>query len=250
MLEGGATAKVMAHGGYDFLMVDVQHSSFTGADLIATLAAVRGTDTAMIARVSPGRPDQIEWVLDQGADGVMVPLVNTAADAETAVAACRYPPAGRRSVGGVRNLLDRGADYVADADDDVVCIVQIEHIDAVGNLDAILDVPGIDAVTPGHVDLARSMGHVADYSTGIGYRTMPTRVQDALATINDQCARRGIPVLPVAGSMNEVSEAAAAGTRVLFYSGDYHLLAQAVAHAVPQARAALARPMPGQQQTN
>lgn len=239
MLEGRATAQVMAVGGYDFLMVDVQHSPFSGSSFADVVAAVRGTDTAVIARVAPGRPDQIEWVLDQGADGVMVPLVNTVEEAKTAVAACRYPPLGRRSVGGVANMLLRGPEYVAEADDDVVCIIQIEHFEGVQNLDAILSVPGIDAVTPGHVDLARSLGHVADYSSGISYKSMPEVVQEALASISKTAEGHGVPVMPVAGSLSEVKDAVANGVRMLFCSGDFHLLTQAVAANVSHCRAVL-----------
>ncbi|MFF0145641.1 aldolase/citrate lyase family protein [Amycolatopsis sulphurea] len=99
--------------------------------------------------MAAGRPDQIEWVLDQGADGVMVPP----GEQRRGRAARRYPPRGSRSVGGVRNLLERGPGYLSGADD-VVCIVQIEHVAALSNLDENLAVPGIDLVTPGHVDLA------------------------------------------------------------------------------------------------
>lgn len=136
-------------------------------------------------------------------------------------------------------MLLRGPDYVTEADEDVVCIIQIEHFEGVENLDAILSVPGIDAVTPGHVDLARSLGHVADYSSGISYSSMPKVVQDALASISKTCEARGVPVIPVAGSLTEVQDAVDNGIRVLFCSGDFHLLTQAVAANVSQCRALL-----------
>ena len=108
--ETGATARVLARAGYDFVVFDVQHAAFDVARAESLLLAVRGTGCAALARVHPGRPDQIEQYLDLGAHGVVVPMVSSASDARRAVGACRYPPAGRRSVGGMRNLLERGAD--------------------------------------------------------------------------------------------------------------------------------------------
>ncbi|PKW16769.1 HpcH/HpaI aldolase family protein [Saccharopolyspora spinosa] len=239
MLEGGGTARVLARSGYDFLVVDVQHGAFGASGVDAVLGAVRGADCAVIVRVAAGRPDQIEWVLDQGAHGVMVPLVNNADDARRAVAACRYPPRGSRSVGGVRNLLERGPGYLSGADDDVVCIVQIEHVAALSNLDEILAVPGIDLVTPGHVDLARSMGYVADYGGSINSGGMAPDVQDALREIRDACARHGIPHVPVAGSQAEFVHAAGNGDRIVCFSSDYHQLRLAVTDNVEACRKVL-----------
>ncbi|HUS17532.1 MAG TPA: aldolase/citrate lyase family protein, partial [Chloroflexia bacterium] len=106
-------------------------------------------------------PVLIKPVLDIGADGVIIPLVRTVEDVRRAVAACRYPPAGVRGFGprrasGYGEL--GGPDYVRLANETVICIVQIEHIEAANNLDAILQVPGLDGIVIGPNDLAGSMG--------------------------------------------------------------------------------------------
>jgi len=102
--------------------------------------------------------DWIKRALDAGAYGVVVPMVNTREEAELAVAACKYPPEGTRSLGGIRPLLYGGADYVEHANDEIVVVLQIEHIEAVGNARDILSVPGVDAYFVGPNDLCASMG--------------------------------------------------------------------------------------------
>jgi 4-hydroxy-2-oxoheptanedioate aldolase len=113
-----------------------------------------------LARVPSNRHDHIKRVLDNGAHGVVVPMVNTRAEAEAAVSAMLYPPAGTRSVGGSAHALNFGAtvaDYLAKANDELLIVLQCEHIQAVENADAIFSVPGIDAIFVGPNDLAASM---------------------------------------------------------------------------------------------
>ena len=105
MMDGGASARILAHLGYHFIVFDLQHSANDLSGIEAVLGGVNGTDCAPVARMHPWRPAQIEWVLDLGAHGVVVPMVNSVADARMAVHACRYPPHGRRSVAAQRNVL-------------------------------------------------------------------------------------------------------------------------------------------------
>jgi 4-hydroxy-2-oxoheptanedioate aldolase len=102
--------------------------------------------------------DWIKRALDAGAYGLVVPMVNDRADAEAAVRATRYPPQGARSIGGSRTRLYGGSDYVERANDEILLIVQIEHIIAVENAREILSVPGIDGYFIGPGDLCASMG--------------------------------------------------------------------------------------------
>ena len=236
MLDGGASARILAHLGYDFLVFDLQHGAIDLAGIEAVLGAVKGTSCAPIARVHPRRPDQIEWVLDLGAHGVVVPLVNSAADAALATNACRYPPRGRRSVAALRNLLVRGSDYMQHANDDVMCIIQIEHVEAVERIDQILDVEGIDAVLPGHVDLALSMGHAMSYGSTVS-NTVPPAVAQAMDRIESACAARGIPVIPVAGTPQEFEVAARKGQRIACCNTDFHLFLSASAAQLSACRA-------------
>ena len=237
LLETGATARVLARCGYDFVVFDTQHAAFDVTRAESLLNAVRGTGCAALARVHPGRPDQIEHHLDLGAHGVVVPMVSSAADARHATAACRFPPNGRRSVGGMRNLLERDPDYPAHADQDVVCVIQIEEADALDRLDEILAVPGIDAVMPGPVDLARSMGHVIRYGFPVP-EAVASVIAEAERHIDDRCAARGIPVIPPTGTREEFSRAVERGHRIICFSSDLHLLqAAATDHAETCAKA-------------
>lgn len=236
MLDGGASARVLAHLGYDFVIFDLQHGAIDLAGIETVLAGVKGTDCTPIARVHPRRPDQIEWVLDLGAHGIVVPMINSAADAQMATAACRYPPRGRRSVAALRNVLERGSDYMHQANDDVVCVIQIEHIEAVERIDEILDVQGIDAVLPGHVDLALSMGHTMSYGSSVS-NTVPSEVAEAMARIASACATRSIPVIPVTGTMPEFERAHRAGQRIVCCNTDFHLFMGAAKSQLTACRA-------------
>ena len=238
MLDGAAGARILAHLGYDFIVFDLQHGAVDLRGIEAALAGVKGTDCTPIARVAARRPDQIEWVLDLGAQGVVVPMVNSAEEARLATDACRYPPRGRRSVAALRNVLQRGSDYMHESNDDVVCIIQIEHIEAVERLDEILAVEGIDAVLPGHVDLALSMGHVLSYGSSVS-NTVPGPVAEAMARIDRACAARGIPVIPVAGTPAEFGHAQRHGHRIACCNTDFHLFTNAAREQLQACRAAI-----------
>ena len=152
------SAEVMAHHGLDWLCVDMQHGLIDYETALAMLQAISTTATTPIVRVPWNDQAIIMKMLDAGAYGVIIPMVNTRADAEAAVAACRYPPQGIRSFGPIRAVYYAGFDYFAHANDEVLCIPQIETVEALENLDDILSVPGIDAVYIGPMDLSISMG--------------------------------------------------------------------------------------------
>lgn len=151
-------AEVMAHQGFDWLCIDMQHGVVDYGDAVALMTAISTTDTIPFVRVPWNDPAIIMKVLDAGAYGVVVPLINTPADAEAAVAACRYPPAGIRSNGANRAILYSGADYVANANEQIACIPMIETKQAIANLDDILSVPGVDAIYVGPSDLSFALG--------------------------------------------------------------------------------------------
>ena len=152
------SAEVMAHQGFDWLCVDMQHGVIDYRDAVVMFTAISTTDTIPFVRVPWNDPAIIMKVLDAGAYGVVVPLINTRADAEAAVAACRYPPDGIRSNGANRGILYGGADYVANANAQIACIPMIETRQAIDNLDDILSVPGVDAVYIGPSDLSFALG--------------------------------------------------------------------------------------------
>ena len=147
--------------GMDFIWIDAEHAPHTIEKVMQHLIAIRGTGCAGLVRVRANDAMLIKPYLDLAPDAVIVPMVNSAEEAEAAVAACRYPESGIRGC-GVRRAVRYGAtdffDYLKDSETSPMVIVQIEHIDAVKNLDKILKVPGINSICVGPCDLSGSMG--------------------------------------------------------------------------------------------
>lgn len=153
-------ARFMARAGFDWLTVDIEHSLVDWETATHMFAAIADAGCVPLARVPANRHDHIKRVLDNGAMGVVVPMVNTREEAEAAVAACLYPPRGNRSVGGSVHALNFGttaAEYYKHVDDELLIVLQCEHIQAVENAEQIYSVPGVDAVFVGPNDLAASM---------------------------------------------------------------------------------------------
>ena len=152
------TAEVMANMGFDWICVDLQHGLLDYSDLKTMLPAISTTGTTPIVRVPWNEPSIIMKVLDAGAYGVIVPMVNNRSEAEAAVAACRYPPDGMRSFGPVRAALYGGTGYAAESNGQLACIVMIETRDGIDNLEEIITTPGVDGVYIGPADLALALG--------------------------------------------------------------------------------------------
>src|SRR5208283_492505 len=152
-------AEIIANVGFDVMVLDMQHGMAIGPDRAALwLQAVSTTDTMPMVRVPWNEPFFIQWVLDAGAYGVIVPLVNNREEAAKAGGACRYPPIGYRSAGANRARLYGGIDYFKQANKEIICLVMIEDIKTVAHIDTLADVPGIDGFYIGPSDLAVSMG--------------------------------------------------------------------------------------------
>ncbi len=154
-LPGSASAELMGSVGFDFVCVDQQHGLIGDDALLPMLQALAATGTPALVRVTTNEPATIGRALDRGAAGVIVPLVNSAAEAARAVDACRYPPHGHRSFGPTRVAWRPTAP-------EPLCIVMVETLDAVDALPAILATPGVDAVFVGPSDLALSAGSAPD----------------------------------------------------------------------------------------
>jgi 4-hydroxy-2-oxoheptanedioate aldolase len=173
--------------GFDYMNVDLQHGliDYTGA--VSMLQAMARSASTPLCRVPWNEPGIIGKVLDAGAMGVIIPMVNTSTEAEAAVRACRYAPAGARSFGPARAGLALGPGYYPDANDQIACIPMIETVEALANLDAILDVPGLDAVYIGPADLSISLG----LPPGVDNPDHQSFVE-ALDAVLAGCKRRGI----------------------------------------------------------
>ena len=151
-------AEMMAHTGVDWLCVDMQHGCIDYSDVVPMLTAISTTAVTPFVRVPWNEPAMIMKVLDAGAYGVIVPMVSNRAEAERAVAACRYPPTGMRSNGPNRALLYGGADYQQHADREMACVVMIETPEGIAKMDEIISTPGLDAAYIGPTDLALALG--------------------------------------------------------------------------------------------
>lgn len=157
------SAELCGHCGYDWLLIDAEHAPNDLNTLHTQLLAIENTHSHPVLRLADDNPTTIKQVLDLGAQTLLIPMVETAAQAEALVAAVHYPPAGIRGVG---TALARAArwnlveGYMQQADAEICLIIQIESKKALDNLDAILAVAGIDGVFIGPADLAGSLGHL------------------------------------------------------------------------------------------
>jgi 4-hydroxy-2-oxoheptanedioate aldolase len=152
------SAEVMAHLGWDSLVIDLQHGLIDYQMAVGMMQAISTTSTTPLVRVPWNDPAIIMKCLDAGAYGVICPMINNRAEAERFVQACRYPPKGYRSSGPIRALIYGGDDYQTKADDTIVTFAMIETVDGVKNLDEILSTPTLDAVYIGPNDLSLSHG--------------------------------------------------------------------------------------------
>lgn len=157
-------AEIMAAAGFDWLVLDMEHSVLELSEVQSIIQVLDGKQCPAIVRLTSNHPDQIKRVMDAGATGVMVPMIKSAADAKAAVDGVYYPPRGQRGVGlaraqGYGNSFQAYRQWL---DENAVIVVMIEHVDAVKAIDSILAVQGIDAYIIGPYDLSGSMGRPGD----------------------------------------------------------------------------------------
>jgi 2-keto-3-deoxy-L-rhamnonate aldolase RhmA len=151
-------AELAALSGFDWVLLDLEHGSAAEAALPEQLRALRGTRTKGVVRVGASHPDLIARVLDWGADGIMVPHVNTVAEAEALVRAAHYPPRGKRGVSRTVRAHDYGL-RSPESTPAPLLLAQIETLDAVHAADAIAGVAGIDVLFVGPADLQHDLRH-------------------------------------------------------------------------------------------
>ena len=159
-LGHNSIAEIMARAGFEWLVVDMEHSVITLDTAQQPIQVIEGCGVTPLVRVGENNPTIIKRVMDAGAHGVIVPMVNTREQAEAAVSAVRYPPLGTRGVGlaraqGYGDEFEKYRDWVKE---ESIVIAQIEHTNAVDNLESILSVNGIDGCIIGPYDLSGSLG--------------------------------------------------------------------------------------------
>jgi 2-dehydro-3-deoxyglucarate aldolase len=164
-LGHSSIAEILATAGFDWLVVDLEHTTISIEQAGELIRVIDLCGVAPLVRLTSNHPDQIKRVMDAGAHGIVVPMVNTVDDAVRAVASTRYAPQGIRGVGLARaQRFGPGfADYLQWQKDGPVVIVQIEHKDALDQLEAIFSVPGVDGFIIGPYDLSCSMGMPGEF---------------------------------------------------------------------------------------
>jgi 4-hydroxy-2-oxoheptanedioate aldolase len=190
-LPSPEVAEYVSRLGFDWLVIDAEHNPIDIRTLAQMFAAMAASNTAPMVRIPWNSAENFKRVLDAGAWGVVVPMVNSREEAEQAVSAARYYPDGTRSVGGGRFPMSFNAtadEYRRNANDQILVVLQIEHIQGVENADAILSVPGVDACFIGPNDLAASMG----LGLGVPLESEDPRLMEAIAEIRNACVRNGV----------------------------------------------------------
>ena len=217
-----AIAEISAVPGFDFVVIDTEHTSIGIETLEDMIRAVEAGDSGVepIVRIPWNDPVRIKRVLDLGAAGVMIPMIETVEAAEDAVNAMRYPPRGIRGVAPARasEYGQRFEEYFAAANEQIVTIVQIETEQGVNNVDEIAAVDGLDAIVVGHGDLSSSLGVFGEWDSD------PFR--DALITVLNAGKRSETPVGMLATDHKEIHRWADAGVDFMIVGGDMFYLIQ------------------------
>lgn len=222
-------ARFMARAGFSWLTVDIEHSLVDWETATHMFASIADAGCTALARVPANRHDHIKRVLDNGAHGIVVPMVNSRAEAEHAVAACLYPPRGNRSVGGSVHALNFGTtanDYYAHVDDELLIVLQCEHIQAVEDADAIFSVPGIDAIFVGPNDLAASM------RSKDGKPPSADATKKALEHILATCKKHKVAAGIHCGSADEVNHRIAEGWQFMAITSELKMMLNGAAQEV------------------
>jgi 2-dehydro-3-deoxyglucarate aldolase/4-hydroxy-2-oxoheptanedioate aldolase len=230
-LSSPDVAEALAQVGFDYLWIENEHAPLGVLEAQRMLQAVGGGCPTLI-RVPTNDPVWLKKTLDTGCDGVVVPLVKSAAEARRAVDACRYPPAGNRGVGITRaHRYGLGfAEYVEAANEEIAVVLQVEHAEAVENVEAIAQVPGVDALLVGPYDLSGSMGL-------LGQVDHPD-VQAAIERVQRACEDAGMTLGIFAGTPEQARRYIAAGFSLIALGLDVLYLWQAAQAALKQAREA------------
>ena len=215
-------AELMGHAGYDFLVVETEHSPLDLAQVEHMLMALNGTDAIPIVRVPSGDPLFIQRALDAGGMGVLVPMTKTASEAEAFVSATRYPPAGTRGFGPLRasHYTMDYPDYFASANENILIALILETKEALENLEEIASVPGIDAIFCGLFDLCLSLG--------LNPMDQPLpEIEEAMAEAAAICQKCGVPIGVGCDTPEELRRRHEQGFRFHIYGTDYSLLGAA-----------------------
>jgi len=232
-LSDPAVIEILCQTGFDFLLLDDEHSPIGEETLKLALMAANGSETAIIFRVRQNSEPLIKIALDLGVDGLFVPMINSALDAQNAVNATRYPPLGKRGVGPWRasNYFQEFASYLETANEEITLILQIEDVAALPNLPEILTMEGFDAAFIGPADLSASMNL-------LGNPQHPDVLQ-IIQQIATACRQAKVPLGIDAADSQHIQQMRDLGVQIFTYGMDISYLADGARQTANAARQAI-----------
>jgi len=180
--------EIMATAGFDWLVIDMEHSAITLEKAQELILIIQSKNMAALVRVGANDELIIKQIMDAGADGVVVPMINTKEDAEKAVMSVKYPPQGKRGVGLARaqNYGIGFIEYKEWLKNDSIIIAQIEHRDAVENIDEIISVEGINGIIIGPYDMSASFGFPGELDSPV--------LLKAIKEVENACKNANFPL--------------------------------------------------------
>jgi 4-hydroxy-2-oxoheptanedioate aldolase len=234
-------AEQLAHSGYDWLLVDTQHGPMDREKLSATICAIASGGAKSMVRVA-GFDDRggIQQALDLGADGVLIPYINTADEARQAVSCARYPTVGTRSVYFPQRSTNKAGllGYVGNANANIIVALQVETASCIKNMTEIAAVPGVDLLFLGQNDLSMSMGLYEKYEFPLMY-TSP-ELNAATQTLVDEARKNNVILGIFLFGTSRVAEFLQKGFTFISVGNDlHHLLTQAAAYVKDMEAAAV-----------
>jgi 4-hydroxy-2-oxoheptanedioate aldolase len=229
-LGSAYAAEVIAGAGFDWALIDMEHSPADLENVLSQLQAVASYDTAAVVRVPENDPVIIKRILDAGALTLLVPYVQSAQEAEAAVSAMRYPPRGIRGVAGTTRAsrFGRIPNYGKLAESELCLIVQVETITALRDLDSIARTDGVDGVFFGPADMAASMGHIGEP----GHPNVKSAILEAIRTTSALGVASGL----LTNDHDFADECLGAGAQFVAVGVDANVLARAADSLVARYR--------------
>jgi 2-keto-3-deoxy-L-rhamnonate aldolase RhmA len=211
-------AEAVGHAGFDFGVIDMEHSPLDLRDVLHLLQAVGNTKMIPVVRVPWNDPVCVKRVLDAGATTVQFPMVQNAQEAAAAVAATRYPPQGLRGMAGMSRATQFGMrpDFVRTANREMGVIVQLESPEALDALESIAAVPGVDALFVGPADLSAAMGHPG--------HLMHPLVMERMVRAARRAGELGVPIGTLGNTAQAAAQYRAAGFSFVAVGADLGLL--------------------------
>ena len=221
-LGSAMVAELIGHAGFDWLLIDTEHSPNELPAIVAQLQAMQTGTASAVIRPAWNDPVLIKRILDIGVQSLLIPFVETAEAAAAAVAATRYPPDGIRGVSTGSRAAGYGRikDYPKAAGAEICVLVQIETKKGVDNIEAIANTPGVDGVFVGPADLSASLGHLGDQ--------LNPAVQDTIGRVLAACQKAGKPAGYLTGNEAESKKWLDAGFRFVAVGTDNGVLVNAV----------------------